>query len=248
MPGDGPSFLVITEDGAREAYEVLANLTRSSLKWISVGLRTQLLRFQPLSGREAAIAAIANGWKDTTVNGDGRRRSLIRSLATHLLEAKGVVLFHVDADRPWNRVQESENLTKFEVLVIKPVASLLANTLCTSTESPAVKGLLRRLVLMSPCYSIESWLYQATDEGRRLCRLHHRGGHLKFFEAIEANRADMDERDMPKRRCCLRSKYNLELSKEFPTYNTYMVGKSYARFVNGLSQLEILKWLREISW
>jgi hypothetical protein len=96
-------------------------------------------------------------------------------------------------------------------------------------------AVLSRLCLLSPYYSIESWLLQNTVVAKSLCYKHYRGRHVEKFNAWEQDRGKLDEVSKPKKETCLGASHNHELaSAAFPAQAVYEAGKSFAESMNRL--------------
>jgi len=108
---------------------------------------------------------------------------------------------------------------------------------------------MKRLMLIIPYYSIESWLFQNTDVAIRLCREKHSGKDVDVFEGWAANRAKLDEEIKPKEMVCLRAKHNRELATTgFPFDLAHELKKSLKAAVDELSNSHDLRQaLRRLS-
>ncbi len=97
---------------------------------------------------------------------------------------------------------------------------------------------MRRLLVLSPCYSIESWLYQATKELLAYCRQKHDvEEHLQRIESWAADRTLLDEVWQPKKEhvlSCIGDRYNEELSKAFPAEEVWLADRSFFESVEHL--------------
>jgi hypothetical protein len=221
------SIFVLSED-SRETP--VREIIRRTLFLIDPHCRTrdtdkgrvrELIRLLPL--KEGALRGTS--WKSTDAASYTWRIDLIRTIATALCEPDTFVCFHIDGDRAWADRDESENVRKFNDIVLTAVRQQLAHH-GRSQEA------LDRFFLVDPFYSIEAWLYQNLNEALRLCREHHRGEHVGRFEAWRLERRALDEIPGIKDSTCLGSTYNTDLAANgFPADEVFGVFKSYARVV-----------------
>jgi hypothetical protein len=185
---------------------------------------------------EAQKAMAANLGKGKKADGRRKLVTLARAVARHILDERGIVLFHVDADQAWSDgTRQSENVAWFRdeviLFVTRAVDDLIAKNLGTYDR----QAVLSRLCLVSPHWCIESWLYQNTAVARALCHRHYRGLHAERFEQWERDRGLLDEVDKPKDAVCLGSTHNYELaSQSFPGRAVYEVRKSFFETVERL--------------
>jgi hypothetical protein len=106
-----------------------------------------------------------------------------------------------------------------------------------------IETALGRLIILSPCYSIESWLYQATKELRAYCQNGHqaeehlqREEHLKLIESWSADRTLLDEVSRPKDDVlkCVADHHNEELARSFPAEEVWLAERSFYESVERL--------------
>ncbi len=105
------------------------------------------------------------------------------------------------------------------------------------TESPLVlsgDGVSGRrlscLIECVPFYSVEAWMYQATQRAAELCRQHHGGVGVELFEAWAANPTALDEHPKPKTATPLADRHNDELGRSCPVPQVLQLGKSMTHF------------------
>jgi hypothetical protein len=92
-----------------------------------------------------------------------------------------------------------------------------------------------KLFLVTPFYSVESWLFQNTTHAIALCKKHHSGADVDQFQKWAEDRTLLDEVAMPKEQVRLRSAHNAELAANgFPAEDIYAVRKSFAQLVDQL--------------
>ncbi len=99
---------------------------------------------------------------------------------------------------------------------------------------PGTEDKLRRLLLIVPFYSIESWLYQNTAEAEKIYQEHYLGPDkdLDLLSQWGADRGLLDEVDQPKERLRIRDKYNLRLATQhYPVQAVKNAGKSFCHTI-----------------
>ena len=239
-------ILTLTEDSGRQAQPTLQRILKEALKLLVVGvdLNPTRIRIEPLPENDRALHAVhANRWKthpptrDTVI--------LLGAIATRLLEPAGFVVFHFDTDRVWSKRESSENRQKFETIIRSGVRRLLqgegappvsqrARPLLTSEQ---VESALSRLFIFSPCYSMESWLYQATNELHPLCQdKHDSEEHPQLIAEWATDRTRLDEVHRPKDDvlACVADHHNETLAKSFPAEDVWLAERSFHESVERL--------------
>jgi hypothetical protein len=237
------SVLVLTEDGANDAFETVAAISKKLFQALVPRVATNRIRFEP--SPEAAHAAVTgNRWRGTAPEDDRLRRVMLRSIATKLLEGDGFVLFHYDGDTVWSKRDRATTGRQFEQIVREGVRRILLSVL-EKRGSPGegveaeASGFLSRLREIVPHYSIEAWLYQNTRVAIDLCK-RECGRHEAQFRAWEADRSLLDEVDKPKEVCCLGSRHNRELAAAFPTPELLDAGGSFFHAAMHLLECDFL--------
>lgn len=224
------SILVLSEDGG---HRVVRAFVRQVLRFVDPDHRPAGVDLEPEDeGAQEAIQG--NLYKGRTGEGHHKRVTIARTVATKILSPTGYVFVHVDADRLWKkrRRDPSDNLRRFEeirVAVAQHVEGVLARKIQDSRQRAAAKAAaLSRLCVLSPYYSIESWLFQNTAAAKALCHKHHRGRDVQKFEAWERDRTLLDDVDQPKKATCLGAGKNLELATApYPAQAVYEAGRSF---------------------
>lgn len=245
-------ILVLTEDSSRQAQATIQKLLKEALKLVveGVDLNPARVRFEPLPENERALHAVhANRWKEQP---PPRETILLLGLiAARLLEPAGFVVFHIDTDRAWSERNTSENRRKFETIIRAGVrrtllgeAPLPINPRPRPTLTPEqVEAALGRLLVLSPCYSIESWLYQATKELLALCQGRHESEeHVGLIESWSVDRTLLDEVLKPKTDVlpCVGGYQNDALAKVFPAEDVYLAERSFFESVERLRNCSAL--------
>jgi hypothetical protein len=243
-------FLVLTEDSGKQAHPTVQHLARAALKLALPGLDTRLVELSPLPGNEAAIRAMhANRWKEKRPTPE--RTRLLSLIAGRLREPGGFVIFHVDSDAKWSQRSSSENRQVFESIIRAGVKQVLLGLAPNPigrhprplSEPEAVMA-VSRLFVVHPCYSIESWLYQATQRVTALCTAAHQcPGHLEEIARWAGDRTVLDEVLRPKDDVlpCVGDQHNEELAGVFPAREVYGAGLSWHEFVGLLEVSDGLK-------
>jgi hypothetical protein len=99
-----------------------------------------------------------------------------------------------------------------------------------------------RLLLMVPFYSIEAWVFQNTQAGRRLCQEHEecKGQHAALFDAWEKDRTALDEIRKPKETICFKGKHNHRLAEGLDVETVYYAERSLHQTIEMLMNCEPL--------
>jgi hypothetical protein len=161
---------------------------------------------------------------------------IARTIATHIFDEHGFVLFHVDADQAWKkRHPQSDNIRRFHDILKVHVERVVVDRLARNDRSGDKAEIMSRLYLVSPYWCIESWLYQNTVVAGALCHKHYSGRDATRFERWEHHRDELDEEDKPKAQICLHDRYNHDLASQgFPARAVDEVGKSFHETVERL--------------
>ncbi|WP_147443597.1 hypothetical protein [Corallococcus sicarius] len=232
-------ILALTEDSGRQGQPTLQKILKEALKLVVVGvdLNPARVRIEPLPENDRALHAIhANQWKQQPPTRD--TVILLSAIAARLLEPAGFVVFHFDTDRVWSQRESSENRQKFETIIRDGVRRILkggAPLPVTPRARPTltaeqIEAALSRLLVLSPCYSMESWLYQATNELLPRCQGRHSSEeHQQLISAWAADRTRLDEVHRPKDEAlpCVADHHNETLSKSFPADDVWMAERSF---------------------
>jgi hypothetical protein len=235
-------FLLLSEDSGKQALPTIRSLMTAAAKLLKPQLDTRLLELRPLpEGDLAANALRANAWKQRRPSPE--KIALVRTVANEL-EQRHFVVLHFDSDTTWSKRRTSENRTRFE----KQLKAAIKLTLMTPRENPRFVPLseleaderLSRFFAMTPCYSIESWLYQASESLRGFCRARHdKATHLVLIDTWRADRGLLDEVDRPKDgqfADCVGDRHNAELAANFPAAEVFAAEKSWHEFIEALRE------------
>jgi hypothetical protein len=240
-------ILVLTEDSGSQAHPTIQKLLKEALKLVveGVDLNPARVRIEPLPENERARQAVrANQWKEQPPL---RETILMLNLiAAQVMQPEGFVVFHFDTDRVWSERDSSENRKKFDAVIRGGVRRILRGEAPLPISAlprakltdEQIELALGRLLVLSPCYSIESWLYQATRELLVLCRQRHDDEeHVRRIESWVADRTLLDEVSQPKKAhvlSCIGDRYNEELSKAFPAEEVWLAERSFFESVERL--------------
>jgi hypothetical protein len=237
------SILLLTEDTAKNAFCTLQSIAKELLKLVDSSTQTHRICFEPLPPNEVeAVQAVqANIWKSTKARDRNKQVSLVRYMATKLVEG-GFVLFHFDGDKTWADKSSSENVRQFNETLCARVKLRIQETFQEKKRTDAVEPFMTRLLPVTPFYSIEAWLYQNTRVAKELCEEAHRGEHTDDFEKWERDRALLDEVSAPQKECCLAGMHNPMLAaNSYPSREVMAVGKSFAATFELLNSCEDLR-------
>ncbi len=235
------SLVILTEDGSKDARPTIEALVRKMLALVVPGCRLHdrvtILPREPYE--EEAMRG--TGWKAESKDprAHERRVRLLRYIARRLSQPNTFVIFHIDGDRPWKKRHESENVAKFDKLVVNMLphvvergrASRATTRRASGSETTPPEPTLNidHLLLLCPFRSIEAWLYQNISRAVVICRRHHGGRHERELVAWESARAELDELERPEEKLCLKKDHNLELATQgFPAEVAFSAGKSFA--------------------
>ncbi|MBX3467411.1 MAG: hypothetical protein KF878_11015 [Planctomycetes bacterium] len=231
MVGTPLTIVPVSEDGSKRTHDTWAHLVRRLARAVEPACSTapSLLRV------EAPTTSLK-----TSARGSGLRRRepsevVVGELATLLRQGK-FVLVHIDGDTVWSQRTTSTAVEHFDQRVAEPVRKRLVAaiqlqarqggphrrrqrpTASPAPEAPApdaaaqAAAALERLRLASPHYSVEAWLYQATERATALARAHHDGRDVETFETWARDRGAVDEVHGLPDTVCLGRHHNAELA------------------------------------
>lgn len=224
------SILVLTEDSGQDGFATMQAFVVAILRSIAPTAQIDLIDIEPTEDANALRSMRGNRWMDEkTPDSHYYRTTLIQSIATKLGEG-GLVVFHCDGDTSWKKRKESTKKVKFGKLMEAGIRARLRDN--AKLTPKAIDAAMKRLLIVLPHYSIESWLYQNTEEAIRICRAHYAGKDAAKFQAWEAQRTQLDEELKPKDAVCLKDKHNHALATtNFPFDVAVAVGKSLKQAV-----------------
>lgn len=177
-------------------------------------------------------------------------RDLQRTIATKLLEEGGFVALHFDGDSRWSERGKlgSDNEQKFhDVLCVRVEQAAVgrqplpgASAVAASVDEAARLTAMTKLLALVPFYSVESWLYQDTEEVVALCFRRHRGAH-NDSEGWREYRFAPDEFRKPKDLLCLGDGDNLLLARALSAELLYERSPSFRETTDRVSGCEPLR-------
>jgi hypothetical protein len=134
------------------------------------------------------------------------------------------------------------DLIEFRSFIETDVRQFVEHRLRQSGRAERVPT-LSQLLLMVPYYSIEAWLFQNTEAGRRLCRENGgcRGEHVPLFDRWEEDRASLDEEEKPKDQVCFKGRHNHRLAEGLDVDAVYYTERSLHAAVEDLLENEPLR-------
>jgi hypothetical protein len=232
--------LVVSEDSGKQGIPTVQRLLKLAAQLAVPGLDTRLLEARPLPTGDLSLNAVrGNAWKDKRPTPE--KLGLIRTIANELAQGRFVV-FHVDSDSTWSTRKSSENRKKFDSVLRRLVADTLrapgARASYRRRTDDEAGALVANIFVMHPCYSIESWLYQATVELKGRCRaLHDDAHHQALIDSWAADRTLLDEIVRPKDEAlgnCVKDRHNEALAPHFPATDVHRAEKSWHEFVEVL--------------
>lgn len=113
----------------------------------------------------------------------------------------------------------------------------------TPPSNEAIEEALQRILVLAPCYSIESWLYQNTDGSLACCQKHHaHNGHQEMIREWAGDRSLLDQVSRPKDEAltCVADRHNLELAMGFPATDVWLAERSFHEAVERTRQCAAL--------
>jgi len=256
-----PSILLLTEDGAKHAYETLEAIASRMLLLVEPKCRTDRVEIVKPDKLVREVMQ-GNTWQAAAPKDLGLRKRIItfgKFVAAKLLEghapphldAPGFVFFHFDGDHLWKHrhLADDEKIAALTTFLAHRVVPAIDHALHEQRRAgkdvdldAGRRAALLRLRRLTPFYSIEAWLFQNTAEARRLCAATC-GKHLDQIEGWEANRGVLDEIDKPKELLpCIETKDHIALAgNAFPAREVAAAGKSYAAAVENLRRCSDLR-------
>jgi hypothetical protein len=227
---------VFPEDNGKDAFDTLCKLLSAALRRIEPHLDETRVRYEHgMSFHEF--------YRSTRPDDHGRKLTLARSIATHiaLRHQPTVAVVHVDADLRWSDRDEThlcDNLRRFK----KEIGTRVAAHLRVDADQ------LDRLLFLVPFWSIESWLYQNTQEALAICAEHH----PRYRDAAETFKRWRDAPDRlddevhPKRQIYFGSKFNLRLAGGLPARRLEELGLSFSRALRDARASALAGYLPEL--
>lgn len=226
------SILLLTEDTGSEGVLCINRILSRLLRCFDYQ-GTPLVTFEP--GDAAGFPnAGGNRWKSNSERDADSTRRLCAGIATRLALGD-LVVFHYDADVTWSKQKSSDNVSTFARKIRNAVVQqLTAAAQRANRPEEWISTCSAALIELVPHYSIESWTYQATEAGTKLCAQLGAVNDAKRFELWSSDRGLLDEISQPKELTCLKNSHNVELASSIPFDEVIRVGKSLAVFAGVL--------------
>lgn len=246
MVGNKFSVLLLTEDTGDAAHAVLVAIVQRILFLIEPSLDVKRLAFSRADQRARAAMGF-NCYKSRAPRDHAKKLLLAQAIVNHLLGADGpsAVFVHVDGDRKWSDRDEPhscENVRKFHDEILSRVRELLA--------SRGKAARLDHVALLVPFWSIESWLFQNTDEALKICAESRPryDSAISHFERWHAEPHRLDEEAYPKRTICFEAKYNQRLAENrFPARRVRELGLSFADSVSRVERSSLRAYIQGLA-
>lgn len=237
MSGAAISILLLTEDSGEDGYPTIEALARAVLGLLDPAHNRDAVHLAPVEEELVRKVSQASYWKSEAEEHRNDIRQLCARIAAQLVQRSpaGFVLYHLDGDRPWSKRAEAENPVLFRKRIVKKVRAILESKRKLSGQE--LESTLKRLFLVMPYYSIESWLYQNTQEAIAILNQHHGGSHVSVFKIWQADRTLLDDIDQPKEKSVtpLGAKYNRRLAERaYPAADVFAAGRSFSECVLSL--------------
>lgn len=193
---------LFTEDSGKHAAEVLQALVKRLLQQISPRLPTNLLPLKSAAPSAEATAA----WRGHKWRGcRPLHRALVFELATRV-STGDIVLLHHDHDAAHGQ----------QSALAAQVTKLLADVQAELGRRSPPATWRGAILTLTPCYSVESWLYHNHDAVEAL-PLNERNAALRWLRENLRDTTGYDHIPKPKDTCPLNDKHNLTLAtKAFP--------------------------------
>lgn len=228
MVGEKLSVLVLTEDTGDDAHAVITAICTKIMFLIAPLLDERRLQFRPAT---KTVQAGMNCYKSRKLRDNGKKVDLVQAIADHLLggDGRSVVFVHVDGDRRWSERTGKhlcDNAQTFDTEILRRVRALL--------ETRGQGDKIEQLVMLVPFWSVESWLFQNTEEALRICAETHPRykSAVSHFERWRDYPQDLDEHEQPKDSVKFGAKYNRRLAENgFPAKRLRQLGLSFAHAV-----------------
>lgn len=229
------SILLLSEDRSDDAFPALKALSQKMLRLIAPQHGSSCVQFLPLSDRQAQQAAHGNLWKSRSERHRQQRIALMKTLVATVLAQDRIVVFHIDGDVPWSQREHSQNRAQFAHFLTEIAQKFEKPGHPGRSAAELQAALAQRLLLLTPHYSIEAWLYQNTTCAIALCDAQYRGKDRQAFIEWEQQREKLDEEDRPKDRYVLADRHNRKLAETaYPAASVYAIGRSFTDSVDRL--------------
>lgn len=234
-------FVVLTEDTGGSGWKPVVACVRALCDLLISGVEWRGVQTIPRedAGVDVLRSLGVKLWRGRDGRGHQSRVRLAQYIADQLLVRGGAqrfVFFHLDADVTWKQggADTSTNARQFRDLLEPAIRFWLHERRAADLD-----GLMGRLHLVVPAYSIESWLYQSTTRASELCRERScAGAHVAQYDEWAADRTLLDDVVAPKDQRalhCLDDADKETLANVLPTADLRVAARSFSRTVDSLA-------------
>ncbi|MDD4974426.1 MAG: hypothetical protein PHY93_08735 [Bacteriovorax sp.] len=217
------------EDSPTKSVHILKNIVIKSLHCIEPLFNPSDAEFNINSSNFFGLTLQGNHWKQKkpTSNFD----DLCSFIADIYQNDDEFIFWHIDADTTWSNdagYQLSKNILQLEEIVFKKVEAF------SNSKKKAFNKdeLYKKLILVEPFYSIESWLYENYEIVRDSHKPHYEA--LKKFKEKHGDTFDLISQ--VKEKTSVKDEINIELSNNFPSSRINQIGMSYSLFLSLLKE------------
>lgn len=232
-PSPVARLLVLTEDSSADGPPTIRALLQHVLAQVNSAADLARVSFEPLPDSRASKALAGNVWKSAKKTATAGVVDLVQRIARHLaLGSSCFVVHHIDGDRVWKDRDSSENVREYGNVVMRRVRLQLSVWAAKQNRGAVVDEHMSRLLLLTPFWCVEAWLFQNTEEAGKHCT---NPGHqcASLLSGWKSDRSKLDEERTPKELLCFRDKHNAILAgTSFPRGELLLAGKSFAAAVN----------------
>lgn len=212
--------LLLSEDASKFAFDTLEHVCRRIFDVVVPRCAIERnVAFSPSDGAARAVLS-GNAWKSGKRRDYDKILTLCRALATHLLRDDGFVFFHVDGDTIWG--QTSENVGKFEAVIVAKVREYVRG----HRGPDAVEHAMRKLILLAPHYSIETWLFANVELLRTLVPTTRQDVHQRL-DHWARDPTSLDAALMTKELVKIDTKHYPALAAKLPVARLLALGTSF---------------------
>ncbi|MCY1011916.1 hypothetical protein OV079_41515 [Nannocystis pusilla] len=239
-------MLLLTEDTGDDAHAVVKSLVEKMLFLVEPGLDSKRLKY-PRADERARKGMGFNCYKSRSPRDYAKKLLLAEAIVTHLLRSEGsaLVFVHVDGDRRWSERDPEhlcENVYRFDEEILARVRAIL--------DRHGRVDVIDRIIHVVPFWSVESWLFQNTEEALRILA----ETRPRYDEALARSEQWqrqphlLDEQVRPKDEVAFQAKYNRRLAEtRFPARRVNELGLSFAAVVMRLEQPTLRRLLAGFS-
>ena len=225
-------FYMLTEDSGSHSHATWVALLRRMCRLVDPDCQTQAEVFAVEAPEKEVRETMAGkgAWRSRRLLDHGKRVHFWRTIADQL-EAKTVVVFHVDGDEVWRQRERSQNVRDVQEIALRQVRKTLEDH---GRGADEIRKTLAYFVPMHPFVEIESWLFHNYAAIRRIHE-RRRAVTPSCVAAWEATPRLLDEVTDPKAALPGCKGHHRELAEEaFPADLVDVLGSSFHEAVNAL--------------